>query len=93
MNTGGAALGSELERTCLDNELVIAVWSPVHLRTKLQELYWKADKPAIGAMNFWRTACAICSYRVLPRVAVVLEKAVTVGAATVGFLRRGFWPA
>lgn len=25
----------------LENELVIEAWSPIHLRSKLQELYWK----------------------------------------------------
>jgi hypothetical protein len=53
VNTGGSALGSEVQRVCLENELVIVAWSPIHLRTKLKELYWKADKPAVGAMAFW----------------------------------------
>jgi predicted AAA+ superfamily ATPase len=52
LNTSGSALGSEIERVCVENELVIATWSPIHLRTRLKELYWKADKPAIGA---WRS--------------------------------------
>lgn len=52
-NTGGAALGLEIERVCLDNEWVIATWSPIHLRTKLKALYWKADKPAVKADDFW----------------------------------------
>jgi predicted AAA+ superfamily ATPase len=30
LNTSGAALGPEIERVCLDNELVIATWSPIH---------------------------------------------------------------
>ena len=84
LNTGGAALGSELERTCLENELVIATWSPVHLRAKLQELYWKPDKPAIGAMAFWEDSLR---YLFLPRFKnrSVLEKAVALGAASRDF--------
>lgn len=39
LNTGGAAIGTEIERVCQDNELVIAAWSPIHLRTRLKELY------------------------------------------------------
>lgn len=53
LNTSGAALGSEIERVCLDNEWVIATWSPIHLRSKLKELYWKADKPAVKANEFF----------------------------------------
>ncbi len=52
LNTTGGSVGSEIERVCLDNELVITTWSPIHLRTKLKELYWKDDKPAISAHSF-----------------------------------------
>lgn len=30
------------------------IWSPIHLRAKLKELYWKPDKPAMKAANFLR---------------------------------------
>src|SRR6266478_6494626 len=53
LNTTGGSVSRELERVCVDNELVIATWSPVHLRTKLQELYWKEGQSAAGAMGFW----------------------------------------
>ncbi len=84
LNTGGAALGSELERTCLENELVIATWSPVHLRAKLKEIYWKVDKPAIGAMTFWEDSLR---YLFLARFKSrgVLEKAIALGATTRDF--------
>jgi uncharacterized protein len=39
LNTTGGSVSGEIERVCADNELVIATWSPIHLRTKLQELY------------------------------------------------------
>ncbi len=65
LNTSGSALGSEIERVCVENELVITTWSPIHLRTKLKELYWKADKPAIGALAFWEDTLR---YLYLPRL-------------------------
>ena len=40
LNAGGTYAG-ELKRVCEENELVISTWSPVHLRNKLRELYWK----------------------------------------------------
>ena len=69
---------------CLDNELVIATWSPIHLRTKLKELYWKADKPAVKAADFWEDTLR---YLYLPRLKDrgVLAQAVVKGAGTRDF--------
>lgn len=84
LNTGGASLGNEIERVCIDNELVIATWSPIHLRNKMQELYWKADKPAFGAMAFWEDTLR---YLYLPRLKSrsVLEQAIAKGAGSRDF--------
>jgi predicted AAA+ superfamily ATPase len=84
LNTGGASLGNEIERVCIDNELIIATWSPIHLRTKLQELYWKSDKSAFGAMAFWEDSLR---YLYLPRLKsrMVLEQAIVKGAGSRDF--------
>ena len=84
LNTSGAALGPEIERVCLDNEWVIATWSPIHLRAKLKELYWKADKPAKKATEFWEDTLR---YLYLPRLKDrgVLAQAIVKGAATRDF--------
>ena len=44
-------MGHEIERVCVDNELVIQTWSPIHLRAKLQAFYWKEDRPSIKAIE------------------------------------------
>ena len=84
INTSGAALGAEIERVCLDNEWVIATWSPIHLRAKLRELYWKADKPAKRAVEFWEDTLR---YLYMPRLKSreVLAQAIVKGAATSDF--------
>ena len=84
LNTGGAALGPEIERVCLDNEWVINTWSPIHLRTKLKELYWKADKTAVKAGDFWEDTLR---YLYLPRLKDrgVLQQAIVKGAGTKDF--------
>jgi len=84
LNTSGGALGSEIQRVCLDNEWVIPTWSPIHLRTKLMELYWKADKPAAGALAFWEDTLR---YLYLPRLKTkdVLAQAISKGAASRDF--------
>jgi len=65
LNTSGATAGTEIERVCLDNELVITTWSPIHLRTKLKELYWKDGRTAVAAMTFWEDSLR---YLYLPRL-------------------------
>jgi predicted AAA+ superfamily ATPase len=84
LNTGGAALGVEVERVCLDNEWVIATWSPIHLRTKLNDLYWKADKVAEKAADFWEDTLR---YIYLPRLKdrSVIAQAIVKGAGTRDF--------
>jgi len=84
LNTGSSGLGTEIERVCAENELVIAAWSPIHLRAKLKELYWKADKPAINAFAFWEDSLR---YLYLPRLRGrdVLAQAVVKGAASRDF--------
>ena len=80
LNTSGATLGPEIERVCVDNELVITTWSPIHLRDELKKLYWRADKPAFGAMAFWDDTTR---YLYLPRLKSrnVLEQAIVKGAS------------
>jgi uncharacterized protein len=79
LNTTGGSLGSEVERACVDNELVITTWSPVHLRTKLKELYWKEGQPSAKAMAFWEDTLR---YLYLPRLKNrdVLAQAIRSGA-------------
>jgi uncharacterized protein len=65
LNPSSKSYPEEIERVCAENELVITAWSPIHLRTKLAELYWKSDKPAIKAMSFWEDSLR---YLYMPRL-------------------------
>jgi predicted AAA+ superfamily ATPase len=84
INTTGSSVGRELERVCVENELVITTWSPIHLRTKLKDLYWKDGQSAVGAMAFWEDSLR---YLYLPRLKDrdVLIKAIQSGAASRDF--------
>ena len=84
VNTTGGSVGREIERVCVENELVITTWSPIHLRTKLKELYWKEGQPAAGAMAFWEDTLR---YLYLPRLKNrdVLAQAIRSGAASRDF--------
>lgn len=79
-NTSGSSFGNEVQRVCTENELIISTWSPIHLRSKLKELYWKTDKPATSAIQFWEDTLR---YLYLPRLKnrSVLEQAIIKGAA------------
>jgi hypothetical protein len=78
------SLGHELERVSIENELVITRWSPIHLRTKLKELYWKDGQPATVAATFWEDTLR---YLYLPRLKNldVLAKAILDGAGSRDF--------
>jgi predicted AAA+ superfamily ATPase len=84
LNTTGGTAGSEIERVCLDNELVITTWSPIHLRAKLKELYWKDGRTTAGAMAFWEDTLR---YLYLPRLKNrdSLNQAIRTGAASADF--------
>jgi len=84
LNTGGQSLIGEIELVSVENELVITTWSPIHLRTKLKDLYWKADRTSINALTFWEDTL---KYLYLPRLKKqnVLEQAIKSGAASRDF--------
>lgn len=84
LNPSAAALGKELERVCTENELVIPLWSPIHLRNTLRSIYWKPERSHIVAEDFWED---VQRYLFLPRLKNrdVLVQAITKGAATEDF--------
>ena len=79
MNTAGSSFATELERVCIENELVIPAWSPIHLKSTLKELYWKGDSHAVRAMKVWED---MQKYLYLSRLKTrsVLEAAIVQGA-------------
>ncbi len=84
VNTSGTSFGAELDRACTENELVVGAWSPIHLRTKLKELYWKADRPSVSAMAVWGD---MEKYLYLPRLKSrhIFEQALHKGAGAKEF--------
>jgi len=84
LNTTRGNAQGELDRVCRENELVIETWSPIHLRAKLKELYWKGGKVAVGAIAFWEDSLR---YLYLPRLKSrdVLAAVVPTGVASRDF--------
>lgn len=84
LNTSAGTVGAEIERVCTDNELVISTWSPIHLRTKLKELYWKEGQNTAGAAAFLEDTLR---YLYMPRFKSrdVLAQAIETGVASGDF--------
>lgn len=85
VNTSGSSIGNEIERICSENELVVSVWSPIHLRDSvLKKIYWKQDKPSVAALAVWDD---MQRYLYLPRLRNlgVYEQTVMKGAASRDF--------
>jgi hypothetical protein len=80
LNRTGGSMRAEIERVCTDNELVITTWSPIHLRAKLKELYWKGAQVTASASSFFEDTLR---YLYMPRLKSreVLTRAILVGAA------------
>lgn len=92
LNTAGGSIGGEIERVCTDNELVIATWSPIHLRAKLKELYWKNGQSAAKAAGFFEDTLR---YLYMPRLKTrdVLAQAIRAGAASTDFFGTAYGEA
>jgi uncharacterized protein len=84
LNTTSGTAVTELERVCKENELVIEAWSPIHLRAKLKELYWKDGRAVVRAMEFWEHSVR---YLYLARLKTrdVLAAAIRSGAGSKDF--------
>lgn len=82
--SSGASAGAEFDRVCRENELVIETWSPIHLRARLQEFYWKGGRTAVAAATFWEDTQR---YLYLPRLRSrdVLNAVVRAGSAATEF--------
>lgn len=92
LTTTGGAVGSEIERVCTDNELVITTWSPIHLRTKLKELYWKTEQIAANAAGFFEDTLR---YLYMPRLKSrdVLAQAIRTGTVSRDFFGTAYGEA
>lgn len=84
LTTTGGSVGGEIDRVCTENELVISTWSPIHLRAKLKELYWKEDQSAASAAAFFEDTLR---YLYMPRFKHrdVFAQAIRSGAASRDF--------
>lgn len=82
-------LEKELDRITSENELVISKWSPRHLREQLKSLYWKPERPHVGALSVWSD---FEKYLYLPRLRdrAVFEETIREGLRSSEFFGAAF---
>jgi predicted AAA+ superfamily ATPase len=82
--TSGSSAGVEIERLCVDNELVIENWGAFHFTNLLKEFYWKSDEPAAKAIVIWEDTQ---KYLYMPRLKTkdVITKTIRQGTASLDF--------
>jgi predicted AAA+ superfamily ATPase len=82
--TSGSSAGAEIERVCVDNELVIENWGAFHLTNLMKEFYWRPDEPTAKAMSVWDDTQ---KYLYMPRLKGkdVISKTVRHGAVSGDF--------
>jgi predicted AAA+ superfamily ATPase len=92
LNTTSGTAGGEMERVCRENELVIEAWSPIHLRARLKDLYWKNGRTTATVAAFWEDSLR---YLYLPRLKTreVLTSAVRSGAGSRDFFGTAYGEA
>jgi uncharacterized protein len=56
---------TEIETKLRQEEWIISEWSPIHLRTMLQQWYLKDSKQEVSAAKVWQDSC---NYLYLPRI-------------------------
>lgn len=85
VNAAAVSLSEELQRVCAEQEIVITAWSPIHLKARLDELYWKPDRPAIPALSVWED---MQKFLFLPRLK---DQSVFTQAVRAGLTSRDFF--
>ncbi len=65
INTGASNITEEIEKRLTDEEMLLKVWSPIHLDNMLKQWFWKNGVKDIGTLDLWEK---MCSYFYLPRL-------------------------
>ncbi|SKA70033.1 ATP-binding protein [Desulfobaculum bizertense] len=81
LNTSSKSIISEVEDKLVSEEMVLKVWSPIHLDNMLKQWFWKEDQQELKTQRLWGD---ICNYLYLPRLldSSVLQKAIESGVSS-----------
>ena len=81
INTGASDLTEEVEKRLTDEELLLKVWSPIHLNNMLKQWFWKNGVTDINTMDLWEK---MASYPYLPRLldSSILQSVISTGVSS-----------
>jgi hypothetical protein len=81
INTGATNMTEEIENRLTHEELLLKVWSPIHLDNMLKQWFWKEGVTDINTMDLWEK---MCSYLYLPRLldSSILQSVISTGVSS-----------
>lgn len=81
INTGAQSVTTEIENRLVSEEMVLKVWSPIHLDNMLKQWFWKDECQEIITTKLWQN---MCGYLYLPRLLdqSVLQQAIESGVSS-----------
>lgn len=81
LGTGAANMGAEIEKRLVDEEMLLKVWSPIHLDQMLRQWFWKEGVTELNTQDLWRK---MCDYLYLPRLqnSAILTAVIASGTAS-----------
>ena len=65
LNAGAANTTKEIETRLVQEEMLLEVWSPIHLDNMLKQWFWKNDRTDINTADLWQK---MCDYLYMPRL-------------------------
>ncbi len=65
LNAGAANTTKEIETRLVQEEMLLEVWSPIHLDQMLKQWFWKNKQVDINTHDLWQK---MCDYLYLPRL-------------------------
>ncbi|MCF8029882.1 MAG: DUF499 domain-containing protein [Desulfohalobiaceae bacterium] len=81
INTGATNMTEEIENKLTHEELLLKVWSPIHLDNMLKQWFWKQGLKDINTLELWEK---MCNYLYLPRLldSSILQATIVNGVAS-----------
>ncbi len=78
INTGASSMTEEIEKKLTDEELLLKVWSPIHLDNMLKQWFWKDGVADIITNELWEK---MANYLYLPRLlkSSILQSVISTG--------------
>ncbi len=81
INAGAVNMTEEIENKLTSEELLLKVWSPIHLDNMLKQWFWREGVVDLNTRDLWEK---MCSYLYLPRLldSSILKSVISTGVSS-----------